>query len=453
MTATPRVFRPAPRKSRITLGALTVIIAALSPMSLGDPLARPRPGHVRLAGRSLVDDAGRFNARGATLFYAAWAYKHDRPRLERNLKILSQNGFDYIRALGVVGDPNAKDHWDGREIDWRDPDYAKTIAGVTDLAYDTYGLRVQWTLIADGQKNIPDPGDRRRLVDTFLAMSRGREHKIILFEIANEAWQNGFGGDAGERQLRGLTKYMNDRTDVLVAASAPRDAEQAKRIYAGDVADVATIHFDRDVSKADGHWRPVRQPWEHQFSGLPVGSSNEPIGPGSSVASENDPVKLVAAELVTHVSGLSMYVFHSKAGIRGDVDLAEMPGIDAFKHLKQIIPDDLASWTPKNAHWPDSPFRAYARDAAGNLLPDKMWPDLRGAAGGAVRVYAAVKDNEFFVVPLGVKGALILEPRRPATLEVIDPMTGQVSDQKSLQSGERFELKGHELFVLRGHFR
>jgi hypothetical protein len=408
---------------------------ALRPRAAGRAVARRRRRHVQRA----------------SLFYGAWAYRHDRPRLERNLATLARNGFDYVRVLGVVGDPAAPDSWDGRESDWRDPDYPKTIAGLTDLAYDTYGLRVQWTLIGDGQKNIPAAADRFRLADTFLAMSRGREHKILHFEIANEAWQNGFAGPEGEAQLRALTQYLNDRTDILVAASAGSDPDQTRRIYAGGVADVATVHFDRDTRQADGHWRPVRQPWAHQFSGLPVGSNNEPIGPGSSVAAENDPTRLVAAALVTYVSGLPMYVYHSKAGIRGHEDLAAMPGVASFIHLKKILPPDLASWTPKNAHWPDSPFRAYARDARGELVPDKMWPDLESATG-AVRVYSAVKDDEFFTVPLGVKGTLTLEPRRTAEFEVIDPMTGETLDHKTLKAGERFELKGRELYVLRGRF-
>src|SRR5262249_11685001 len=98
--------------------------------------APKRTGMVRGEGRSLADDQGRFFALGATFFWAAWGYKNDRPKLEAALDYLSKNGFDYIRCLGVVGDPNGPDFWDGREIDWRDPDYANTIAGLTDLAYD-----------------------------------------------------------------------------------------------------------------------------------------------------------------------------------------------------------------------------------------------------------------------------------------------------------------------------
>src|SRR5207245_789688 len=125
---------------------------------------------------------------------------------------LAEHGFDYFRALGVVGDPFQPDSWDGREIDWRWPDYDEVIAGLTDLAYDVYGLRVEWTLFGDGQLNIPDEADRYRLVDRFVAMAHGREHKIMHFELANEYWQNGFSGDAGLAQLRALTQYLRERT-------------------------------------------------------------------------------------------------------------------------------------------------------------------------------------------------------------------------------------------------
>lgn len=224
-----------------------------------------------------------------------------------------------------------------------------------------------------------------------------------------------------------------------------------RRAGSGD-ADFATMHFDRDVSTVEGHWRAVRQPWGHQFSGLPVGSSNEPIGPGSSVAAENDSVKLVAPALVTYISGLPMYVFHSKAGIRGYEELADMPGVDRFVALKRVAPNDVASWTPKNAHWPDSPFRVYARDGAGKLITDTRWPDHEGGSG-AVRVYAAVNGAQFFVAAIGVRGTLTMEPRRAAQFDVIDPMTGDVLHRKRMEVGERFELKEREVFVLSGRMR
>lgn len=422
------------------------------------PSGPTRTGRVRLEGNSFADDQGKFNALGATYMSALWQYQNDKPRLEQTLAEMKKNGVDYIRVLGTVGDYDNADYWDGREIDWRRPDYADSIKGLTDLAYDKYGLRVEWTLIGDGQKNIPREADRFKLVDTFLDMAKGREQKIMHFEIANEAWQNGFSGDAGVEQLRRLTKYMNDRTDVLVAASAPDGFEPAdvEKLYGGGVADLATYHFDRDVSKADGHWRPVRQPWEWQYTGgqngIPrVATNNEPIGPGASVASENDPKKLVAGAIVSYLSGLPGYVYHTRAGVRGDEDFASQAGFSAFTAMKTYVPADLASWTPKNAHWNDAPFKVYARDDRGNLVADRMWPDLPGGTG-AVRSYAAVKGDEFFAFPMGVKDRLTMEPRRAVEFDVINPMTGAVVDHKRVNAGEKFELSGDEIFVLKGRF-
>ncbi|MBM4784228.1 MAG: DUF4214 domain-containing protein [Archangiaceae bacterium] len=422
------------------------------------PAITKRSGKVRLEGSSFADDQGKFNALGATYMSALWQYQNDRPRLERTLAELKANGVDYIRALGVVGDVNNPDYWDGREIDWKAPGYKEAVAGLTDLAYDTFGLRLEWTLIGDGQKNLPNERDRFGLVDTVLDVSRGREEKIMHFEIANEAWQNGFSGDAGAEQLKRLTKYMNDRTDVLVAASAPDGSTPAdvEKIYAGGVADLATYHFDRDTTKTEGSWRPVRQPWEWQYlggtNGVPrVATNNEPIGPGASVASENDPLKLVSGAIVSHLSGLPGYVFHTRAGVRGDQEFASMPGLDAFKAMKTYLPADLASWSHKNAHWADSPFKVYAKDDRGTLQADKMWPDLPGATG-AVRAYGAVNGDAFFVYPMGIKGSVTMEPRRDVEFDVIHPLTGAVVSHQQVRAGEQFTLSGSEAYVLKGRF-
>lgn len=410
---------------------------------------------MRLAGNSLQDDTGTFNALGTTMMWAAWAYKFDRPKLERNLAAIAAAGFHYVRALGVVGDYEAPDYWDGREIDWHWPDYDAVIAGVTDLAYDVYGLRLEWTLIGDGQVNIPNEADRYALVDRFLAMSVGREQKIIHFEIANEAWQNGFEGDAGLAQLRALTRYMRDRTEILVAASAPwgETCEDYERVYGGDVADIATIHFDRNISLADGPWRPVRQPWELEYcADVPVGSNNEPIGPGASVASENEPIRLVAAAITTYVSNLPFYVYHTNAGVRGDTEIYDMPGFDAFRHLPELVPGDLASWERKNAHWADAPFVVFAGDASGALHADTMWPDLVDPTSGCVRAYGDVNGDEFFVHPIGILGRVTMEPRRAMRFEVFEPLTGARLSEQTRAAGERFELSGAEALVIRGRY-
>jgi hypothetical protein len=84
-------------------------------------------------------------------------------------------------------------------------------------------------------------------------------------------------------------------------------------------------------------------------------TSNEPIGPGSSVGAESDPIKLCSAAAFAYLASLPGYVFHSRAGIYGfekccplgggELRFEHSAGIDAFRHLRQILPPDLANWT------------------------------------------------------------------------------------------------------------
>ncbi|MEZ4219899.1 MAG: hypothetical protein R3B13_03150 [Polyangiaceae bacterium] len=418
----------------------------------GGAFTGKRTGAVTLDGNSLRDDQGRFNALGATMMWAAWGFKNDRARLEQNLQWLSQHGFHYIRALGVVGDYGAADYWDGREIDWHWPDYDAVIAGLTDLCYDTYGLRVEWTLIGDGQKNLPNAGERQALVDRFVAMSQGRSQKIIHFELANEAWQNGFDGSAGQAELRALTQDLNSKSSILVAASAPNptDCGATQALYAGGIADIATLHFDRDVGQKDGHWRPVWQPWWVQgCAGVPVSSNNEPIGPGASVSSENDALKLVAGAAMSFVSGLPLHVFHSSAGVRGDANLWEMSGADAFVAISSYVPPDVASWQRKDPKQADAPLRIFAEEG-GQPKPDQTWPELGQAESGVVAAYGAQNGKSFVMLPIGVLNHVKLEARAALTLDVVDLISGAVVSQHALAQGESFTLSGAEARWLRG---
>lgn len=429
---------------------------AVSPdASVGPPR---RTGPVTIDDHSLSDDGGRFEALGASLFWAAWAYRNDRPRLERNLAFLSEHGFQFIRVLGVVGDYDGPDYWDGREVDWRWPDYDDVIAGLTDLAYDTYGLRIEWTLIGDGQINIPNEADRYALLDRFVRMAETRREKILFFEVANEAWQNGFAGDEGVAQLRALTRYLRARTEVLVAASAPEGHEcaDADRIYGGDVADLATLHFERRTDLVDGAWRPVRQPWDYDNCAgpLPIGVNNEPIGPGASVTSEDDPSRLVAAALVTWVAKLPIHVFHSSAGVRGLEDVSAMSGADAFVHLGGLVPPGLSSFARKNFYWADSPFLVHVEDPDGTLRADEVWPDSPDATSGVVRAYSGVEGDRFFTVAFGIRGDAVFAARRAMDVDVIDPLTAETLETRSLAAGEMFRVgAGRTVLVLGGTFR
>jgi hypothetical protein len=100
-------------------------------------------------------------------------------------------------------------------------------------------------------------------------------------------------------------------------------------LYQGGTADLATVHFSRDTRTAEGGWLPVRDCYRAgRLPGVPPVSSNEPIGPGSSVASESDPIKLCSAAAFAWIANLPAYVFHSSA-FRG-VQPPDGPGHDEY---------------------------------------------------------------------------------------------------------------------------
>ena len=140
--------------------------------------------------------------------------------------------------------------------------------------------------------------------------------------MANEAWQNGFPGAQGIADLRAFTRHLTDRTAVPVAITSNADTsdEGIIALYRGSAADLATVHFSRDIRTREGGWLPVRDAYRAgDLPGVPPVISNEPIGPGASVSSEDDPIKLCAAAVFAYLANLPAYVYHSRAGVQGYV--------------------------------------------------------------------------------------------------------------------------------------
>jgi hypothetical protein len=410
-----------------------------------------RTGRVRVEGHSLVDDGGPFLGLGASYFTALWRAKNDRARLEADLEFLSRNGFNYYRMLSMVGHHSA---WDGLEIApvsftnrdgkrveaW--PDYWQQLRELVDLAYDRYELRTQITIFADAQL-MPDKDERiehmRKLLSDVVA---GREDKIILLEVANEAWQNGFPGDEGVVQLREFAKYLGERTEVPVAITSNHDWPELgsfkgfEQVYGSGVADIATWHFSRDRRTEDG-WKPVYDCWELGLRpGFPPVSSNEPIGPGSSVNAEREPIRLVMAAAFAYTAKLPMYVFHCEAGVFGKSRFQDMPGIDRYGPMLRLLPPDLPNWERNDGKEPRAPFTVFAGDE-----PNRYWPEVESASDGCVRNIGARKGNDFVCLPIGIRAnGLELEARQDLRFTAYDPLTGDILKTKQLQSGERVKL-------------
>jgi hypothetical protein len=443
------------------------ILAIVMVWSFGDPSGQTknaRRGIVRGDGHAFVDDEGPFLARGASMFWALWGYQHDRERLGRNLATLREWGFDYIRVLGVVGAPgerpgpvcgpgvNGCDSWRDRRLDPGAASYTQDIAGLTDWAYKQYGLRVQWTIFG-GTEFTPTADARRSVVDQFGRMARDREPAIFAFEIANESWQNGFPGNEGKSELGGLAKVLKAHSSNLVALSSPENGtcDGARELYRDSVADLATLHIGR-VGPANGeNWRAIRDVWQlHMCSGIPLlRSSNEPIGPESSVVSMDDPVALSAMALVTYGSGIGAFVLHTGPGVRGggEADLArgrhrnlwELPTATRIAAglgtITRLVPGDFANWSTQDQ----------LSEAPERLFDVK---DRTAVAG----IYCFANAQEFACAPVGIKQPLSLIARRGMTVSLHQLATGVAGASRSLTQGAVLSIPAvPPAFLIRGH--
>ncbi len=425
-------------KTALCVGFLLLALVVVS----GQAPSTARRGPVRTQSRAVADAGGPFNALGATLFWGAWGYKFDRPRLDRNLEALNAAGVDYIRVLGSVGG----DGWQDREVDPRWPDYEKVIAGLTDLAYDRYGMRVQWTLFGGAPFNA-SAASRISVVDRFAAMARGREHKIFAFEIANEAWQNGFDGPDGIAELRRFGKRLNDRTAVLVALSAPATGAICDT-YAQSGVQAMTIHYARQFGD-EGPTAPMLLPWmslpldKRCRNALPQAVlNNEPIGPESSVEQDDDPSRIAGAYVMTFLAGHAAYVLHMGPGIRGGgvADLAQIPPrsgefaeLPAFQSIatalaaaRRYLPAGLANWTRHEPNAPVAPLHGFGR------------------------LYTASSGSRFVALAVDVGKGATLRTRVGANITIRDAATGKVLLQQTMAAGGKIPLEGSRELVVIG---
>ncbi len=455
---------------RTLIAVLTLICsewlaAAETPVS-EPPKAASRTNLVQLSGKSFCDDAGPFLGLGVSYFQALHDAKYDRARLESNLGFLASRGFNYVRVLSMVS-------WEGMEIapitftnrfgrvvaGW--PDYWQQFGDLLALA-GQHGLRVEITLFADAQYVTPSKPARQAHMDKVLAAIAGHEQNLMFLEVANEAWQNGFPGAQGVEDLREFTKFLSDRTPVLVAITSYDDTSNQGIIsmYKGSAADLATVHFSRDKRTPEGGWLPVRDCYRvGNLPGVPPVISNEPIGPGSSVDAESDPIKLCSAAAFAWIANLPGYVFHSRAGIYGyeqccppsgrPLRFEQVPGIDAFEHLRRILPPDLARWTRNDGIEPGAPFTVLCND-----MPNRYWPEVTGPTNGCVQNIGSITGDQFVCLPMGILGGgITLEARRDLWVDVRNPLTERVVTNVTMLAGKRLTLpQGPGAYLLKGHF-
>jgi hypothetical protein len=421
---------------------------------------------VRVVGSSLRDNQGPFLGLGVSYFQALRRAKYDRARLHSDLKLLAAKGFNYVRILSMV-------NWDGLEIApvsftnrarhavtaW--PDYWQQFRDLLDIVAQ-HGLRSEVTIFADAQYVMPAKTARRAHLDGILGSIGGREHQILHLEVANEAWQNGFPGAQGVADLREFTQYLADRTRVPVAITSNDDTSEAgvMALYVGGAADLATVHLSRDLGTFEGGWLPVRDSYRvANLPGVPPVSSNEPIGPGSSVASESDPIKLCAAAIFAYLANLPAYVYHTRAGVYGyakccppaggEERFEDTAGINAYQFIRQILPADVAGWVRNDGLESSAPFTVFCNGQA-----NRYWPEVTNPTNGCVRNIGCAKGSEFVSFPMGIlAGGVTLEARRTVRFELFHPLTGAAMSNVTLNAGGEVTLPpGPGAWLLKGHF-
>jgi hypothetical protein len=354
--------------------------------------AAHRQGIVRLDRRAFADGGGPYLALGHSLFWARWGFVHDRARLERNLAFLASNGVDYIRVLGVVD-------WPDRYVGADAPD--DSITGLTDLAFDKYGLRVEWSIFG-AIDSTPTPEARERLVRRFAAALAPRREKLQAIELGNELWSTGWKDKAAEAQV--LARLLRKSFDI-VAVTSPQglDAAAVGQWYSGSGATLLTVHPPRDGGSGRDAWRYVTRAWEPWQSSPMPWSNDEGKGPQSSVAADDDPLRLAMYAGLTWLGGGAAFTLHTGAGISGGGALAapggthpfqrsanvwEVPNIErtlrAIRAVRDRLPRDLPNWTRDRKS--DLMFAAHAEDGRFVTMPMQMTKPIRVVRDGRFRV-------------------------------------------------------------------
>jgi hypothetical protein len=245
---------------------------------------------------------------------------------------------------------------------------------------------------------------------------------------------------------RAITRLRGRGIRLPVAPTAPPTTTcgDVTPFYSGLDFDVATLHFSRDTSGPERGWAPVVQPARYRgCAGTPaISINNEPIGPRSSMVSEADPLKLVSAALVTFLSRMPLYVFHSRAGVRGDIEFASLPSVDAtfegFRVLRRVVPNAIATATP------------IAAGAPGTLLELRS-PVVRDIArdAGVVAFEGVRLAGEELSAAVGVRGSLALRAQRGVDVEAYDLLTGDVVRRPGVAPGATVVLDGREAWFIR----
>jgi hypothetical protein len=393
---------------------------------------------VRFGQRAITDDNGPFLTVGLSRFYWLWAWKFERDRVLREMDSDIDLGYSCARVLAQVGDPNdQRDFWTGKIADYRWPDHEELVAGLTNAAI-TRGFRILWTFIGKGGP-IDQQSERRAYVRRMSDVLSSCRKGVFIQEIMNEPMVSGHITLQELLELHEIAK----KNSILTATGAVwtekgwvennPNYEGATGFspegWAATQRDIGIAHLDRDTSKGEKQDRPWRQAWDVGLESMPW-IDLEHIGPGSSVNSETRANVLRSHRTVAFISRAFASCFHSKAGVRGDIPMIDMPGYKECPQATRFLPPDLPNGQQQNAN---------------EKFPNRHWDVdskyIRSEGGSSiVRAYGNQIGGIQYTVPFGIIADFEMRARKDLHVKFYQQRANEMQGEKDVSKDEVITL-------------
>jgi hypothetical protein len=124
-----------------------------------------------------------------------------------------------------------------------------------------------------------------------------------------------------------------------------------------------------------------------------------------------------------------------------------MASVDAYRHLRAILPGDLASWVRNDGLEASAPFTVFCNGQA-----NRYWPGVAGPTSGCDRNIGSAKGREFVSLPMGILGGgVTLQARRALKMQIFNPLTGAAVSNVTMNAGNSITLpQGPGAYILKG---